>query len=720
MSESSEQTPQTPPERKPTQAPKKISRRHFLKLTGAAAAGAALSGLPIPPEPTQAAPPVPPPETKEQPAEKAGLLVADLGPKTFAGIDPIIKETFPNVYKQIEKYYGKHGEKVTETIARVNAYYGTRFAFAYNEAPANAFTNLTITPKVDPKGYTYTFTAQLNPEYLTAQIKANKPAVVSLSLQMEGGIQVKMPEDETISPIIQPIDAYGKQGNPEKALAKLAEVANETRTIIVAAAGNPTMFGGKPDLTAARRKLNEEGKYSDYLFLIGYEGSGRGFDYGVRRKDLETLNVQPATSLATPIVADFINKASVYLQAQGKKATPENIRNELDKVTIPNTGTEQGQEKLLDLEKMASRVETVYKPYLPREQKERARQTIEDVLIDFWDEKELLDKKALEKNYFLQLPSEEELAARLGLKFPLTLDKLKTVSPPAEITDKLALAVYMANKSREQFSATPQQEEEWGRQIDEQFRKEISSPRRISAQTGVKDVLFKEDPLEGDVRITFTLGLTPPLQKKLSRLPPNSVIATEAQLGYYEVELDMHTWRDTYELILGKVDLGGENTLEFTSPYTSGKNTPITSKQLQNLLDSAETQADKVFVLQDGIDEEISGYLKQDSALGNNVIFVGSGDSEIFVNRIEFAEKGLPIVGSTVRFVQKLTQYLLAEGFSPQEVVFRLRAFCDIIETDGRTVFQLSPEKIIAHFQPRIAQEEPAITRYSKTHLLPK
>jgi len=116
-------------------------------------------------------------------------------------------------------------------------------------------------------------------------------------------------------------DGYiGREGAERNLAALVSVVSQSPKKFFAAAAGNPTagIPHGVPDIEEARAKLEEQEKWPPNLAMVGVWGPNPygggeapyafGADFYVRAHDLESFGFQPASSFATPMVSEIVNR----------------------------------------------------------------------------------------------------------------------------------------------------------------------------------------------------------------------------------------------------------------------------------------------------------------------------------------------------------------------------------------------------------------------------
>ena len=147
-----------------------------------------------------------------------------------------------------------------------------------------------------------------------------------------------------------------------KNLSEMAELARKhPDKIFIAAGGNPTDLGGEtiiPDVREARLKLESWGLWPSNLIIVGFVTNIYGFNllasYGadiyVSSIDLKNLDIQSASSFATPFITEIV-RSIIKKGAKNLEQTKEQLMS----LTIPSEmwrGSEVIKYQLLDLEKV--------------------------------------------------------------------------------------------------------------------------------------------------------------------------------------------------------------------------------------------------------------------------------------------------------------------------------------------------------------------------------
>ena len=130
--------------------------------------------------------------------------------------------------------------------------------------------------------------------------------------------------------------------------------------MFVVAGGNPTYQRGLqlPDIRKVRTWLKTQGKLSENMIVVGFEGTESGFkaptslgaDVYVSTEDLKAFGFSPASSYATPVITEIIQS----IVSTGK-ATHAEIKAQLYQFTNEKsvwTGDEEITYRVLDLNKV--------------------------------------------------------------------------------------------------------------------------------------------------------------------------------------------------------------------------------------------------------------------------------------------------------------------------------------------------------------------------------
>ncbi len=150
--------------------------------------------------------------------------------------------------------------------------------------------------------------------------------------------------EEEREPILLPveerrIDFVDGYIGPDKVdnLAKMGRLARKfPEKLFVVAAGNPSFVDDRgwvvPDISVAKKQLEEQGLWSDNILVVGVEGReytfkgplARGADIYVTYDDLKALGLSQASSFATPVISEVGQELVIH-----GFDTPEKVKEQL-------------------------------------------------------------------------------------------------------------------------------------------------------------------------------------------------------------------------------------------------------------------------------------------------------------------------------------------------------------------------------------------------------